>query len=57
VSEKKTLSEPVLTRITPEQREALERIAATEYRSVAAVVRRAIRELLEREREQEEAAA
>jgi len=53
---KKTLSEPVLTRVTLEQREALERIAADEYRSVAAVVRRAIRELLEREMPEEAAA-
>jgi len=55
VSERQ-LTEGLRVNVTLEQREALEAIAEREYRSVAAVVRRAIRELLERERAQEAAA-
>lgn len=51
----KTLTEGLRVNVTPAQREALERIAARDERSVAAVIRRFIREGLTRD-EQEVAA-
>lgn len=51
----KTLTEQLRVNVTEAQREALERIAARDDRSVAAVIRRFIREGLTRD-EQEVAA-
>lgn len=45
----KTLTEGLRTNVTPEQYEALKRIAERDDRSVASVIRRAIREMLARE--------
>ena len=47
----KTLTRMIALRITEEQERALEAFALRDQRSVGAVVRRAIRELLEREEE------
>jgi hypothetical protein len=46
----KTLTEGLRVNISAAQREAIEEIADREYRSIAAVVRRFIREGLEREK-------
>lgn len=48
----RTLTEAIRVRVTPEQREELEAIAAREERSVGAIIRRALRDLLERERKE-----
>jgi predicted transcriptional regulator len=56
VDTSKTLTEGLRVNVTTAQREALERIAARDDRSVASVIRRAIREMLERERQEEVAA-
>jgi hypothetical protein len=47
----KTLTEGLRVNVTPAQRERIEAIAERDDRSVASVIRRAIRELLEREKE------
>jgi predicted transcriptional regulator len=47
-----TLTEQVRSNLTVQEREELERIAERQDRSVAAVIRRAIRDLIEREREE-----
>lgn len=52
MSSKGNLSEGLRVNVTLEEREALEEIAKREDRSVAAVMRRAIRELLKRDREE-----
>lgn len=45
----KTLTEGLRVNVTVAQREAIERIAERDDRSVASVIRRAIREMLARE--------
>jgi predicted transcriptional regulator len=45
----KTLTEGLRVNVTPEQRVALEELATRDERSVAAIIRRFIREGLERE--------
>lgn len=45
----KTLTEGLRVNVTVAQREAIERLAERDDRSVASVIRRAIREMLERE--------
>jgi hypothetical protein len=53
----KTLTEGLRVNVTAEQREALERIADRDDRSVASVIRRFIREGLKRDADNEEVAA
>lgn len=48
----KTLTEGLRVNVTPAQRAALEELAERDDRSVASVIRRAIRELLDRENEE-----
>ena len=48
----RTLTEAIRVRLSPELREDLERLAERDDRSVGAIVRRAIRDLLERERKE-----
>jgi hypothetical protein len=47
-----TLDQQVRSNLTLAEREALERIAEREERSVAAIIRRAIRAYIERDREE-----
>lgn len=42
---------PVSVQLEPEQKAALERLAEIEDRSVSSIIRRAIRELIERDNE------
>jgi predicted transcriptional regulator len=53
MSEVRTLTEGLRVNVTPAQREQLEQIAARDDRSVAAVIRRAIREYLARDQKEE----
>lgn len=45
----KTLTEGLRVNVTQAQRDALEQLANREDRSIASIIRRAIKELLERE--------